>query len=39
MTLAELPLYKLAKISVLPKDETIAAQLIEQGFTLRSHIS
>ncbi|KGJ94985.1 FeoA family protein [Colwellia psychrerythraea] len=39
MTLAELPLNKLAKISVLPKDEAIAAQLIEQGFTLRSHIS
>ena len=39
MTLAELPLNKPFKISALPKDETIAAQLIEQGFTLRSHVS
>ncbi|MBU2871777.1 FeoA family protein [Colwellia sp. E2M01] len=39
MTLAELPLNKHAKITALPKDEVLAAQLIEQGFTLRSHIS
>ena len=39
MTLADLPLNKPAKISALPKDEVIAAQLIEQGFTLRSHVS
>jgi len=39
MTLAELPLNKPAKISMLPKDNVIAAQLIEQGFTLRTHIS
>ena len=39
MTLADLPQNKPAKISALPKDEVIAAQLIEQGFTLRSHVS
>ena len=39
MTLADLPLNKPAKISVLPKDDVIAAQLIEQGFTLRTAIS
>lgn len=31
MTLAELPLNKPAKINALPKDDIIAAQLIEQG--------
>jgi ferrous iron transport protein A len=39
MTLAELPLNKEAQISALPKNEAIAAQLIEQGFTLRSYVS
>ncbi len=39
MTLADLPLNKPAKISSLPKDYVIAAQLIEQGFTLRAHVS
>ncbi|MEI6893444.1 MAG: FeoA family protein [Colwellia sp.] len=39
MTLSELPLNKLAKISALPKDDAIAAQLIQQGFILSSHIS
>ena len=39
MTLAELTLNKSAKISSLPADEAIASQLIEQGFTLRTHIS
>ena len=39
MTLLELPFNKSAKITVLPKDEAIAAQLIEQGFTLRTPIS
>jgi len=39
MTLADLPLNKPAKISALPENEAIAAQLIEQGFSLRSHVS
>ncbi len=39
MTLADLPLNTTAKISALPQDESIAAQLIEQGFTLSSYIS
>lgn len=39
MTLSELPLNKPAKISALPENETIATQLIEQGFTLRTPIS
>lgn len=39
MTLNELPLNKPAKISALPENEAIAAQLIEQGFTLSSPVS
>lgn len=39
MTLADLPLNKPAKISALPKDDIIAAQLLEQGFSLRTHVS
>jgi len=39
MTLADLPLNKPAKISTLPKNHAVAAQLIEQGFSLRAHIS
>ena len=39
MTLADLPLNIPAKISALPKNEAIAAQLVEQGFTLRSYVS
>lgn len=39
MTLSELPLNKPAKISALPDDLAIAAQLIEQGFTLSAPIS
>lgn len=39
MTLSELPFNKPAKINALPKDDVISAQLIEQGFTLSSHIS
>lgn len=39
MTLSELPLNKPAKITALPQDETIAAQLMEQGFTVRTLVS
>ncbi|GAA0814174.1 ferrous iron transport protein A [Colwellia sp. D2M02] len=39
MTLAELPKNKLAKISALPKDAILAAQLLEQGFSIRTAIS
>ena len=39
MTLADLPLNTPAKISTLPKDDDIAAQLLAQGFSLRTHVS
>lgn len=39
MTLAELAKNKQAKISALPADEVLAAQLLEQGFSLRTPIS
>lgn len=39
MTLIDLPLNKPAKISALPQDQAIAAQLVEQGFSLRAHVS
>jgi len=39
MTLIDLPLNKPAKITALPKDQAIAAQLVEQGFSLRAHVS
>ncbi len=39
MTLADLSKNKVAKISVLPLDETLTAQLLEQGFSLRTEIS
>lgn len=39
MTLADLPPNTPVKISTLPKDDVIAAQLIEQGFTLRTLVS
>lgn len=39
MTLLDLPLNKPAKISALPKDDAIAAQLLEQGFSLRTRVS
>jgi ferrous iron transport protein A len=39
MTLAELPKNKPAKISALPKNTVLAAQLLEQGFSLRTDIS
>jgi ferrous iron transport protein A len=39
MTLAELPKNKQAKISALPSDSILAAQLLEQGFSVRTSIS
>ena len=39
MTLTDLPLNKPAKITTLPKDQAIAAQLVEQGFSLRAYVS
>ncbi len=39
MTLADLDKNKQAKISALPTDEALAAQLLEQGFSLRTSVS
>jgi len=39
MTLADLDKNKQAKISALPNDEVLAAQLLEQGFSLRTSVS
>jgi len=39
MTLADLVKNKPAKISALPTDEVLAAQLLEQGFSLRTSVS
>lgn len=39
MTLSDLPLNKPAKINALPKDKAVAAQLLAQGFTLRTQVS
>jgi len=39
MTLADLAKNKQAKISALPTDEILAAQLLEQGFSLRTSVS
>jgi len=39
MTLYELPLNQPAHISYLPADFALSAQLIEQGFALKSEIS
>jgi len=39
MTLADLAKNKQAKISALPTDEVLAAQLLEQGFSLRTSVS
>ena len=39
MTLADLDKNKQAKISALPTDEILAAQLLEQGFSLRTSVS
>jgi len=39
MTLADLDKNKQAKISALPTDEVLAAQLLEQGFSLRTSVS
>ncbi len=39
MTLADLPRNTRVKITALPSDEVIAAQLLEQGFALRTEVS
>jgi len=39
MTLADIAKNQVVKISALPKDEALSAQLLEQGFTLRTEIS
>ncbi len=39
MTLADLPKNTRVKIAALPDDEVIAAQLLEQGFALRTEVS
>ncbi len=39
MTLVDLPKNKRAKISALPSNELLAAQLLEQGFALRTEVS
>ena len=39
MTLADLAKNKQAKITALPSDGILAAQLLEQGFSLRTSVS
>lgn len=39
MTLSELPINKQARICFLPDNFTLSAQLIEQGFALKTNIS
>lgn len=39
MTLADLAKNKQAKITALPSDNILAAQLLEQGFSLRTSVS
>jgi len=39
MTLVELRKNQIAKISALPVDTALAAQLLEQGFSLRTEIA
>jgi len=39
MTLTDLPKNKRAKILALPEDKHLAAQLLEQGFAVRTEIS
>jgi ferrous iron transport protein A len=39
MTLADLAKNKQAKITALPCDDLLAAQLLEQGFSLRTPVS
>lgn len=39
MTLVDLPKNTRVKITALPDDEAIAAQLLEQGFALRTEVS
>ena len=38
MTLADLPRYQKALISVLPQDVTLTEKLLEQGFILKTEI-
>jgi len=39
MTLVDLPKNQMFKISALPLDEMLAAQLLEQGFSLRTEVA
>ncbi len=39
MTLVDLSRNQIAKISALPLDETLTAQLLEQGFSLRTEVA
>jgi ferrous iron transport protein A len=39
MTLVDLSKNQVAKISALPLDENLTAQLLEQGFSLRTEVS
>jgi len=39
MTLSDVTKNQVVKISALPDDETLAAQLLEQGFTLRTEVA
>jgi ferrous iron transport protein A len=39
MTLVDIEKNQVVKISALPLDETLTAQLLEQGFTLRTEVS
>jgi len=39
MTLVDLPKNQTFKISALPLDELLAAQLLEQGFSLRTEVA
>ncbi len=39
MTLVDVAKNQIVKISALPLDETLSAQLLEQGFALRTEIS
>ena len=39
MTLADIAKNQVVRISALPQDEIISAQLLEQGFTLRTEVA
>jgi ferrous iron transport protein A len=39
MTLADIAKNQVVRISALPQDEMISAQLLEQGFTLRTEVA